>query len=124
MASDDTLLEAARAADKALSKGEYWGWMHGMPHAVKDLADVRGFISSSGSPLFSGTVAKKDSLPVERMRNAGAIFIGKTNTPSLDLARRPTIRSLALRETLITRAFALEVAVVVPRLVLRRIYSP
>ena len=39
LANDDTLLEEAKAADKALSKGEYWGWMHGMPHAVKDLAD-------------------------------------------------------------------------------------
>ena len=85
LASDDTLFEEAKAADKALSKGDYWGWMHGMPHAVKDLADVRGFVSSSGSPLFSGTVAKKDSLPVERMRNVGAIFIGKTNTPEFGL---------------------------------------
>ena len=59
LASDDTLLEEAKAADKALSKGEYWGWMHGMPHAVKDLTDVRGFISSLGSPLFSRTVATK-----------------------------------------------------------------
>nr|WP_282762243.1 amidase [Alteromonas macleodii] len=85
LANDDTLLEQARAADKALSKGEYWGWMHGMPHAVKDLADVRGFISSYGSPLFSGTIATRDSLPVERIRNAGAIFIGKTNTPEFGL---------------------------------------
>lgn len=85
LANDDTLLRQAEVADKALSKGEYWGWMHGMPHAVKDLADVRGFISSSGSPLFAKTVATKDSLPIERIRNAGAIFIGKTNTPEFGL---------------------------------------
>lgn len=85
LAGDDTLLRQADDADKALSKGEYWGWMHGMPHAVKDLADVRGFVSSSGSPLFSKTVATKDSLPIERIRNAGAIFIGKTNTPEFGL---------------------------------------
>lgn len=85
LANDDTLLGQAEDADRALSKGEYWGWMHGMPHAVKDLADVRGFISSSGSPLFAKTVASKDSLPIERIRNAGAIFIGKTNTPEFGL---------------------------------------
>ena len=85
MANDDTLLKQAEDADKALIKGEYWGWMHGMPHAVKDLADVRGFISSSGSPLFAKTVATKDSLAIERIRNAGAIFIGKTNTPEFGL---------------------------------------
>ena len=85
LANDDTLLGQAEVADKALSKGEYWGWMHGMPHAVKDLADVRGFISSSGSPLFAKTVATKDSLPIERIRSAGAIFIGKTNTPEFGL---------------------------------------
>ena len=85
LALDDTLLGQAEDADKALSKGEYWGWMHGMPHAVKDLADVRGFILSSGSPLFAKTVAAKDSLPIERIRNAGAIFIGKTNTPEFGL---------------------------------------
>ncbi len=85
LASDDTLLGQAEDADKALSRGEYWGWMHGMPHAVKDLADVRGFVSSSGSPLFSKTVATKDSLPIERIRHAGAIFIGKTNTPEFGL---------------------------------------
>ena len=39
LANDDRLFRQAEAADKALSKDEYWGWMHGMPHAVKDLAD-------------------------------------------------------------------------------------
>lgn len=85
LASDDTLLGQAEEADKALAKGKYWGWMHGMPHAVKDLADVRGFVSSSGSPLFSKNVAIKDSLSIERIRQAGAIFIGKTNTPEFGL---------------------------------------
>ena len=85
LANDDTLLRQAEDADKALGKGEYWGWMHGIPHAVKDLTDARGFISSLGSPIFSRTVATKDSLPIERIRNAGAIFIGKTNTPEFGL---------------------------------------
>ena len=75
----------ASDADKALSKGEYLGWMHGMPHAVKDLADVRGFLSTSGSPLLAKNIATKDSLAIERIRHAGAIFIGKTNTPEFGL---------------------------------------
>jgi amidase len=42
LVDDADLLSQARLADKALQKDEYWGWMHGMPHAVKDLADARG----------------------------------------------------------------------------------
>ena len=67
LADEGGLLAQACDADKALSKGEYWGWMHGMPHAVKDLADVRGFLSTSGSPLLAKNIATKDSLPIERM---------------------------------------------------------
>lgn len=59
------------------------GWMHGFPHAVKDLADVAGLTSSYG--LIPPTVAAADSLFVERIRAAGAIFIGKTNVPQLGL---------------------------------------
>lgn len=83
---DDTdLLSQARLADKALQKGEYWGWMHGMPHAVKDLAEARGLATSYGSPLFAGTIATQDSLPIARIRAQGAILIGKTNTPEFGL---------------------------------------
>ena len=42
MVDDDTLLAQARDADQALARGEYRGWMHGMPHAVKDLVPVAG----------------------------------------------------------------------------------
>ncbi len=78
---DDVLLQQASEGDKALQRGEYWGWMHGMPHAVKDLADAKGLASSYGSPLFAGTIAKEDSFHIARIRAQGAIFIGKTNTP-------------------------------------------
>lgn len=82
---DEILLQQALAADQALDRGEYWGWMHGMPHAVKDLADAEGLESSYGSPIFAGIIAKKDSLPISRIRAQGAIFIGKTNTPEFGL---------------------------------------
>ena len=81
----DTLLKQANDADAALAKGDYWGWMHGMPHAVKDLADVKGMLSTSGSPILKDNIAKKDAIFVERIRQQGAIFIGKTNVPEFGL---------------------------------------
>lgn len=85
MVDDDELLRQAGMADQALVRDEYWGWMHGMPHAVKDLANAKGLETSSGSPIFAGTIASKDDLHIERIRTAGAIFIGKTNTPEFGL---------------------------------------
>ncbi len=85
MVEDDLLIEQARFADQALSKEEYWGWMHGMPHAVKDLANARGLETSYGSPLFAGTIAENDDIHVSRIRGQGAIFIGKTNVPEFGL---------------------------------------
>ena len=61
------------------------GWMHGLPQAVKDLLDVQGFRTSHGSPLTPLTPAGKDSLMAARMRAAGCIMIGKTNTPEFGL---------------------------------------
>jgi amidase len=77
----DELLEQADIADQDLDRGEVRGWMHGMPHAVKDLANVRGLPTSYGSPLFAGTIAADDDFAIARIRSAGPIFIGKTNTP-------------------------------------------
>lgn len=83
--ADDSLLAQAELADNALNNDEYWGWMHGMPHAVKDLANAKGLKTSDGSPIFAGTVATEDDLHVARIRAQGAIFIGKTNTPEFGL---------------------------------------
>jgi len=85
MLSDDELLSQARKADQALAKNEYWGWMHGMPHAVKDLAPVAGMPYTSGSPMFAKRIAEEDNALVAKIRNQGAIFIGKTNTPEFGL---------------------------------------
>ncbi|MBO1076364.1 amidase [Roseomonas marmotae] len=81
----DVLLAEAEERDAQLGRGEVMGWMHGLPHAVKDLADVRGLPTSKGSPLLAGHMPVQDSLIVERMRRAGAIFIGKTNVPEFGL---------------------------------------
>jgi len=77
----DVLMAEARAADEAPRKG----WLHGMPVAIKDLANVKGLPTSMGSPIFAGQVAMADDLMVARLRAAGAIFIGKTNTPEFGL---------------------------------------
>lgn len=83
----EELLAEASAKDDLLRDGVYEGWMHGFPQAVKDLADVAGIHTSSGVKHPSGghPLPTKDSLFVSRLRAAGAIFIGKTNTPELGL---------------------------------------
>jgi amidase len=85
MAPDDASLSLARDADQALARGNYRGWMHGMPHAVKDLAAAAGLRYTSGSPLYADRIATTDSATVARMRAQGAIFIGKTNAPEFGL---------------------------------------
>jgi amidase len=77
----DMLLAEARAAENGPRKG----WLHGIPLAVKDLADARGLPTSQGSPLLAGQVARADDVVVARMRAAGAIIIGKTNVPEFGL---------------------------------------
>jgi len=83
--ADDELLRQARAADQELAQDNSRGWMHGMPHAVKDLAAVRGLVHTSGSPMFADRIATEDSSMVARLRAGGAIFIGKTNSPEFGL---------------------------------------
>src|SRR5262249_55525986 len=79
------LLQQARERDAQLARGEYMGALHGIPHAVKDLQAVKGIRTTQGSPIFKDFVPTADSLMVERLRNAGAIVIGKTNTPEFGL---------------------------------------
>ncbi len=81
MRDDGELLSLAATADRELEQGRYRGWMHGFPHAVKDLANAQGFPTVKGSPLLVGSIAEADDLFISRIRAAGAIFIGKTNTP-------------------------------------------
>jgi amidase len=73
----DDLMHQARAADDAPRAG----WLQGLPMAVKDLCATRGLRTTWGSPLFADHVPDADDLLAARMRAAGAIFIGKTNTP-------------------------------------------
>ncbi len=79
------LMVQAKERDAQVARGQIMGPLHGFPHAVKDLQPVKGIRSTSGSPLLKDFIPTHDSLVVERMRAAGAIFIGKTNVPEFGL---------------------------------------
>jgi amidase len=72
---------AAAKADDAVARKETLGPLHGLPVAHKDLFETRGIRTTFGSPLYQDHVPSEDDLVVERMQRAGAIIIGKTNTP-------------------------------------------
>jgi amidase len=77
----DVLMAEAAERDGELARGERTGWMHGLPHAIKDLEETAGIPTTCGSPLLKDNVPRQDSLLVSRIKQAGAIVIGKTNVP-------------------------------------------
>ncbi|MEO7634991.1 MAG: amidase [Sphingomicrobium sp.] len=79
------LLAQAGERDAMLARGQSMGPLHGFPHAVKDLQPVKGLPHSDGSAIFRNRIATSDGMMVGRLRNAGVIFIGKTNTPEFGL---------------------------------------
>ncbi len=77
----DRAMESAAVADEALARGEEVGPLHGLPIAHKDLVMTKGVRTTFGSPILRDFVPDHDALIVERLRGAGALMIGKTNTP-------------------------------------------
>ena len=73
--------ENARKADEAQARGAALGPLHGLPVVHKDLFETAGIRTTFGSPIFKDNVPKRDAIIVERIRNAGAICVGKSNTP-------------------------------------------
>ena len=73
----------ARAADRALAKGNIWGPLHGVPMTVKESHDVAGLPSTWGVPAMRKNIAAEDSLAVQRWLGAGVTLFGKTNVPLL-----------------------------------------
>ena len=71
----------AQAADTALTRGQIWGPLHGLPMTVKDSFDWVGSPSTWGIPALQDNYPKKDAIIVERLQAAGAIIYGKTNVP-------------------------------------------
>ena len=77
----DQAMDGAKAADESISNGDALGPLHGLPTAVKDLTLTKGIRTTFGSRIYEDNVPDHDAIIVERIRKAGAIVIGKTNTP-------------------------------------------
>jgi amidase len=77
----DRALDEARAKDTALARGMAVGPLFGLPIAHKDMVPTRGIRTTLGSPIYRDHVPDRDGLLVERLRAAGAVTVGKTNTP-------------------------------------------
>jgi Asp-tRNA(Asn)/Glu-tRNA(Gln) amidotransferase A subunit family amidase len=76
----------ARAADEALARGSTLGPLHGVPISIKSSIEVIGFRCEAGTKLRSGITSSQDAPLVSRLRQAGAIILGVTNTPELLMA--------------------------------------
>jgi Asp-tRNAAsn/Glu-tRNAGln amidotransferase A subunit and related amidases len=77
--------ERARDAERAVERGEDLGPLHGVPVAIKDLTELEGVGLTYGTPAFKDHVAERDAVVVQRLKAAGAIPLGKTNTPEFGL---------------------------------------
>jgi aspartyl-tRNA(Asn)/glutamyl-tRNA(Gln) amidotransferase subunit A len=75
----DSALDEAKRADADLANGVDRGPLHGIPVALKDLYDTEGVRTTAGSRIFADRVPDRDSAVVEKLRSAGAVFLGKLN---------------------------------------------
>ncbi|MGE5836805.1 MAG: amidase family protein, partial [Acidobacteriota bacterium] len=80
LVADRAMADAAKA-DEAMAKSGAVGVLHGLPVAHKDLVETAGIRTTYGSPFYRDNVPARDALIVTRIRAAGAITVGKTNTP-------------------------------------------
>ena len=80
LVAERAMADAAKA-DEAQARGATLGALHGLPVAHKDLVPTAGIRTTYGSPFYKNNVPTKDALIVTRIRGAGAITVGKTNTP-------------------------------------------
>ena len=78
---DDTAWAQAKAAEQAVMRGDKLGALHGLPVGIKDLTATAGLRTTWGSPIYRDHVPTKDDGIVTRLREAGAIVAGKTNSP-------------------------------------------
>ena len=82
----DQAMDQARAAQEAVQRGDSLGPLHGIPVSIKDLEMTKGIPTTVGSAVFKDRTPDVDSVVVERIRQAGAIILGKTNTPEFGLS--------------------------------------
>ena len=83
--NEDRARELAREAERKVRRGEKVGPLQGIPVTVKDLISTQGMRTTFGSKLFQGYVPDEDAITVARLKEAGAIVLGKTNTPEFGL---------------------------------------
>ena len=88
-------LKEAEEADRMLGRGESKGPLHGVPMTIKDSLDTEGVISTGGTQGRAWFVPEKDATVVQRLRKAGAILLGKTNTPEFTLGGVPGLSTTA-----------------------------
>jgi amidase len=81
----DELREQAQHLDAELARGAWRGPLHGFPQAPKDIMPAKGMVTTKGSPIFKGQVSSTDAVVFERMRQGGAVFIGRSNSPEFGL---------------------------------------
>ncbi|MBI3981763.1 MAG: amidase [Gemmatimonadetes bacterium] len=74
-------LDDARVLERGIARGDEIGALCGVPVGIKDVTEVAGLRTTYGSPLYTDFVPAEDALVVRRLREAGAIILGKTNTP-------------------------------------------
>jgi amidase len=81
----DQALAAADRCDAAVRRGEALGPLHGVPVTIKENIDQEGAATANGVPAFKDLVARTDSPPVANWKRAGAVIVGRTNTPAFSL---------------------------------------
>ena len=79
----DKAIQRAIAADEALAQGENWGVLHGVPVTIKDLLETADLTCTAGYLPLKNYIPRQNATTVARLQTAGAIILGKTNTPQL-----------------------------------------
>lgn len=85
IAFPDGAMERAQEAEATAMRGEFRGPLHGVPFTVKDCVDTSGVVTTRGSRLFENHVPEADATVVTRLKDAGGIFIAKSNMPEFAL---------------------------------------
>ena len=84
--TEEEAMRAAREAEKGLHTGAKPGPLHGIPVSIKDLVLTKGIRTTQGSLVYKDFIPDKEGTMVQRLKAAGAIIIGKTNTPEFGLS--------------------------------------